>query len=387
MEKTKERSTLTIEEKERRWSLIRNMLKAQNLAAAIVVRGYDFSAAARYITHMVVMQASMHIVIFPAEGAPILVTSNPVDVNQDNSNSWIGEEHIYFSRDLGNELASHIARLKLENEKIGIDNLGVLTAQEYLVFKEKCPHVELVDVTADMAKIRGPKSKEEIVLIEDAIDLGASLQKVFTDNLKPGMTEQAVVGKVMDMAKAHGVESALWLTITNEETVYPYMAGENIIRRELPVTFSTEFEIMGGYSCQIARMYCWEKPNDLYRNMLDVREGLRHLIVEELRPGRALADFAARLEAVVDKAGFECDFIGHAAGLHPGEFPYISSSPGKGRFTEWIVSSDEVYVVHPQIRQKGAKGPLVFIGDMYFVGEEGTRWMTPMLPGLPERME
>jgi Xaa-Pro aminopeptidase len=275
-------------------------------------------------------------------------------------------------------------RLKLQNEKIGIDNLGVLTAQDYLVLKEKCPHIELVDITVEMAEIRGPKSKEEIELMEEAITLGAQLQKVFTDNLRPGMTEQTVVGKVMDIAKANGVESALWLTVSNEEMVYPYMAGEHIIRRELPVTFSTEFEIMGRYSCQIARMYSWEKPEGLYKDMLDVREELRHLILEELRPGKILADFAAKLEAMVDKAGFECDFIGHAIGLHFGEFPYISSSSQKGRFTEWRILADEVYVVNPQIRQKGAKGPMAFIGDMYFVGEERTRWMTQMFPGLPE---
>jgi hypothetical protein len=45
---------------------------------------------------------------------------------------------------------------------------------------------------------------------------------------------------------------------------------------------------------------------------------------------------------------------------------------------------NEVYVFHPMIRRAGNKPPLAFFGDMYLVGEDRTKWMTPFLPGIPE---
>jgi hypothetical protein len=51
---------------------------------------------------------------------------------------------------------------------------------------------------------------------------------------------------------------------------------------------------------------------------------------------------------------------------------------------EWTILPNEVYVVHPMIRNKGGKPPFVMIGDMFFVGKESTPWMTTSLPRLPE---
>ena len=36
------------------------------------------------------------------------------------------------------------------------------------------------------------------------------------------------------------------------------------------------------------------------------------------------------------------------------------------------------------IRAKGGKPPFVMIGDMFYIGEERTEWMTTALPGIPE---
>ncbi|MDP7333570.1 MAG: M24 family metallopeptidase, partial [SAR324 cluster bacterium] len=121
-----------------------------------------------------------------------------------------------------------------------------------------------------------------------------------------------------------------------------------------------------------------------YKRMWELWKELREMIPKELRPGRNLTDVGAKFEDMVNEWGFECDYLGHAIGVAYSEVPYISSGPRHARYMEWTILPNEVYVVHPMIRAKGKKPPLAWVADMYLVGEDSTKWMTPFLPGLPE---
>ena len=105
------------------------------------------------------------------------------------------------------------------------------------------------------------------------------------------------------------------------------------------------------------------------------------MVPQEFRPGRLMTEVAAKIEGVIKDWGFEYFNMGHGLGLHFFEESAISTRP---LYPDWRLMPNEVYVFHPQIRTLGAKGPLAWVGDMYLVGEDNTRWMTPFLPGLPE---
>ena len=106
--------------------------------------------------------------------------------------------------------------------------------------------------------------------------------------------------------------------------------------------------------------------------------------MSEFRPGLEITDAGKKIEQLVADRGFECDKLGHAVGLSYGDAPYITAGPHERDYMEWTILPNEVYAVHPMVRCKGYVAPFSMIGDMYFIGENGNRWMTPALPGLPE---
>jgi Xaa-Pro aminopeptidase len=379
---------LSLKERDRRWLRVREKMVQEGLAAALVygnsvhIRGLP----CHYLTNLPIFASDQDVLLLPVEGDPIFLISSPVHAFFGKQLSWVPAENVYQSTNLGADLARHLIALKLQKRRVGIDNPGAWPMQEYMSIKELCPDIELVDVTSELSKIRAQKSDEEIKLMEEAIRVGELAQKTFLANLKPGVREEEVISKVEEVVRANGVENRLWLLASTPDMPYPWLAGKKRIQKPNPVGFSSEFQRTAGYACQVIRTYCWEEPKGDYKRMWEVWEELRDLAPREFRPGRLITDVATKVEALVRKRGFDCNGLGHGLGLTYFETPGISSRPQErgGNYIEWTIMPNEVYAFHPMIRSKGGEGPLAWEGDMYFVGEDSTRWMTPFLPGLPE---
>jgi Xaa-Pro aminopeptidase len=380
------KTELSLKEKERRWSLVRQKMADEGLAA-IVVYGNNIHVReipCFYLTNYVIIAGCEHALLFPVDGDPILLIISPLQAYFAKKISWIPAQHIYQSKNLGADLAKHVISLKLQKKRIGIESPMLWPTRDYLAIKELCPEIDLVEATELLSRIRRPKSSEELKLMEEAIRIGELAQRTFLSNLKPGMTEEQVVAKVEDVVRANGVERRLWLMSSTPEMAYPWLPGESVIRKPNPVVFSAEFQRTRGYACQVVRTFCWEEPKGEYKRMWELEEELRQMALVEIRPGRKANEVAAKVENLVNWYGFECDYIGHGLGVTYYEALYFNPRPEKENVNDWTIMADEVYVLHPQVRAKAGGGPLVFVGDMYFVGEKETKWMTPFLSGLPE---
>jgi Xaa-Pro aminopeptidase len=378
------KSELSRQEKERRWSLVRERMRQESLAAIIVYGDTGNFVPTRYLTNTYPTGGTQQVLFFPVDGDPVfLVSLGRVEFFAKRT-SWVPPENIYSTVNWPADVAKHVLALKLQNKRIGIDSYVSWPTRAYLDFRKLCPDVELVEVRRMLSEIRGPKSSEEIRLMEEAIRIGELAQRTFLAHLKPGLKEQEVVGKVEDVVRSNGIDLRLWLMSSTPELPYPDLPGENIIRKPNPVVFSSEFVRTTGYACQVVRTYCWEEPKGEYKRMWELWKELRDMILIELRPGREITDVGAKVEDMVNEWGFECDYLGHAVGLNQSDAPYISSGPRNARYMQWTIMPNEVYVFHPMIRVKGKKPPLAYQGDMYLVGEDSTKWMTPFLPGLPE---
>ena len=263
---------LSLKEKERRWSLARKKMAQEGLAAMIVYGNdrHKRDIACRYFTNMLIFPPCEHMLLMPVEGDPVLLSTMPGNVFFAKKVSWVPAEHIYASVNLGADLVKHITALKLQNKRIGIDNLNGWQVQEYLAFKRSCPDVEAVDVTRWLSEMRAQKSPEEIKVMEEAIRIGELAQRTFLANLKPGMTEEEVVGKVEDVIRAHGVERRLWLMNSTPEIAWPWLPGGTRIRKPNPVAFSPEFARTEGYAFQAIRTYCWEEPKKEFKRMWEL---------------------------------------------------------------------------------------------------------------------
>ena len=377
---------LSRQEKERRWSLVRESMTQQGLAA-IIVYGDNVAArevACRYLTNMSIDCNCRHILLFSVDRDPILVVgASSVNVYFGKKLSWIPAQNIARSFNLGEDLAKHLNTLNLQKKRVGIESPGEWPVREYMAVKELCPDVELVDATGLLAEVRRPKSSEEIKLMEEAIRIGELAQATFLANLKEGLKEEEVVGKVEDVIRANGVERRFWLISSNSELPYPWVPGQTIIRRPNPVVFSAEFQRTRGYACQVTRTFCWEEPKGEYKRMWELWKELRRMALRELRPGCGVVELATKIDDLVNEYGFECDYMGHGLGVSFFDPPAFNSRQER-EGSRLVIKANEVICFHPMVRSKGGNGPLAWVADMYLTGKDETKWMTPFLPGLPE---
>jgi Xaa-Pro aminopeptidase len=376
---------LSLKEKERRWSLLRKTLQKAGLSALIVYGGTQLGVPVHYLTH--IWGSKQNIVIFPVDGEPIfLIPSNTGMTGEQlvNQGCWVETENIHSSFNLAADAAKIIIDLKLQKTQVGIDSFRFWPVFEYQTFSELCPKAQLVEAHRLFGEIRGPKSGEELAIMENAIRISDLAHYTFLANLKPGLTEEQVVSKANEVLTAHDIIDRIILIHSRPEAAYPYRPGPTLIQKPNPVTFSPEFTRNAGYGAQMIRGYWWEEPKGVFKKMFSLWAEMRQMIVREFRPGVEITDAGKKIEELVNDWGFECDKLGHAVGLSYGDAPYITAGPHERDYMEWTILTDEVYAVHPMLRCKGGKAPFTMIGDMYFIGRDATRWMTTALPGLPE---
>lgn len=385
MVEQKSKPELSLKEKERRWSLLRARLKGAGLSALIVYGGTQLGVPVHYLTR--VWGSKMNMVVFPVEGEPVMLIPSNTGMTGEQlvgQGCWVPAENIRSSANLAVDAAKYIISLKLQKSQVGIDSFRFWPVFEYQTFSELCPDVQLVESHRLFGEIRGPKSAEEMALIEKAMQISDMAHYAFLANVKPGLTEEEVASKANDVLEAHGVGDRIILIHSRPELVYPWFPGPTIIEKPNPITFSPEFSRKLGYGAQMIRAYWWEEPKGIYKKMFALCEEMRKMVVREFRPGLEITDAGKKIEELVAQWGFECDKLGHGLGISYGDAPYITAGPHERDYMEWTILTGEVYAVHPMIRGKGGKPPFVMIGDMYHIGKDETRWMTTTLPGLPE---
>ncbi len=376
---------LSLKEKERRWSLLRKKLRKAGLSALIIYGGTQLGVPVHYLTR--VWGNKQNMVIFPVDGEPVfLIPSNTGMTGESlvKQGCWLPAEDIRSSANLAVDAARLITSLKLHKTRVGIDSFRFWPVFEYQTFNELCPDVQLVEAHRLFGEIRGPKSPEELAVMEEAIRISDLAHGTFLANLKPGLTEEEVANKANEILTAHDIVDRIILIHSRPEAAYPYRPGPTVIKKPNPVTFSPEFTRNAGYGAQMIRAYWWEEPEGIYKKMFGLWDEMRQMILREFRPGVEITDAGQKIEKLVDEWGFECDKLGHAVGLSYGDAPYITAGPHERDYMEWTILTDEVYAVHPMVRCRGGKAPFTMIGDMYFIGRDATRWMTTALPGLPE---
>jgi len=376
---------LSLNEKDRRWALLRERLKKAGLLALIVYGGSQLGVPVHYLT--CVWGTRMNMVVFPVDGEPILlIPSNSIETPAGvaSQGCWINEENIRLSPNLAVDAAKIIIDLKLQRNKIGIDSFRWWPVQDYQMFSDICPDVEVVEAHRLYGEIRGPKSAEELEIMQKAMKISDMAHYTFLANLRSGMTEAEAAAVAVDVLDSHDVGDRIVLIHSQPEATFLNRPGTAVIRKPNPVTFSPEFTRNKGYGAQMIREYWWEEPKGIYKTMFELWADMRQMIAEEFRPGVEIVAAGKKIEDLVDKYGFECDKLGHGIGLSYGESPYITGSPEEKDSMEWTILTGETYEVHPMVRCKGYVAPWTMIGDMYLVGKDETTWMTTTLPGLPE---
>jgi Xaa-Pro aminopeptidase len=375
---------LSLKEKERRYGLLWKALQKAGLSALIVYGGSQLGVPVHYLTKM--WGTKVNMVIFPAAGEPIFLVPTASGLTPEKvagMSGWIPAENIRLSANPPVDAAKLIKALKLDKSRIGVDSYRWWPVFEMLQFVELCPKVELVESHRLFGEIRGPKSAEELDVMQKAIRISDLAHYTFLHNLRDGLTELEATRASIEVLDTHGVGDRIILIHSQPEATYPNRPSPAVIRKPNAITYSPEFTRNAGYGAQMIRGYWWEEPGGIYKKMFELWAEMRQMVVKEFRPGLEITDAGKKIEKLVASYGFECDKLGHAVGVAYGDAPYITAGPDEKDYMEWTILPGEVYAVHPMVRCKGYKAPFSMVGDMYLVGKDKTTWMTTAMPDLP----
>jgi Xaa-Pro aminopeptidase len=268
MRKILELPALSLSERDRRWSLVRQAMQARGLDC-LVLWGWptlwDFCTAnARYLCP-VGGNAEFNVLVFPAAGDPTCCVFMPTFLDGWRSaQNWVSDIRARKGS-WALTVASRIKELGLEKGRIGMDGLpgpldneGWLPHGVYEQLRALLPAAEFVNLDDMLERIRAVKSGEEIAVLDKAAALGDRMLETCKEVARPGVKECAVYGAMMEaMLAGGGEEPTLFLFACDRypfnhpfrvATERPIAAGD-LITCELHPKY-------GGYFTHVERTFC-----------------------------------------------------------------------------------------------------------------------------------
>lgn len=204
-------------------------------------------------------------------------------------------------------------------KRVGTDALSPGFAQ---MLPTAFPNAELVDGELAMRAARRIKTAEEVLSLREAIRVAEAGLAAAVAELRPGVSEKALAGVLLEAMAAGGVstpstQDAAW--ITSREHPWRRVSKEGLVRDGDLVAFSSGV-LDGGYTGEVGRTWPVGEVNgsaDLYRRW----DALWDRLYEACQPGAPAIDLLAAYQA----AGEELPPMPIARGLGLGfDTPVVS---------------------------------------------------------------
>jgi len=375
--------TFSLEERGRRWSLLRAEMKRANLDALIALpnEGHwdQFGADTRYITQIGGTQTEVGCVL-PLEGEVTAV------VRGANEIEWWGLAQEWV-KDIRPSRRSYgepvIERLKeIRAERVGVIALsGLVRAPEGVVpwgtfekIRTALPKVKFENATDLMQEVRSVKSGEEVAFIEKAAEIIDKAIDVLIQHSKPGARDNELIAEMLREIVRQGGEPITMLLFGTGGPEVPW-AQRVITTRQLKPGDLINTEVEAKYAGYIAQalqpISLGPRPKDLEK-IFDATKVIFDAMLKFLKPGLTFGAAAKFYQDQVRTAGYEPDgALMHGRGLGE-DAPMLwgarSDFPEKDR----RLKDGHVFILKPAARQ-GFMRDSIRAGDTVAIEAGGAR--------------
>ncbi|MFP3903828.1 MAG: M24 family metallopeptidase [Armatimonadota bacterium] len=216
-------------------------------------------------------------------------------------------------------------------DRIGIAGMSILPVTIYEAIQQAAGGAEIVkadDLLTDMRKI---KSENELNLMREAFRISEVATEEVMNQMKPGMTEQEVVGIAQAALYGNGAEYEGHPTY-----VLSGEASTHAIGRPSPKKLQKGEMIqlnigalVGGYSSSVGRPVCFgEMPSDM-RDLVQAGLEAHHKTMDFMKAGVPAKDVVIKFEEFVTSLGYGDNLLYgpcHAIGLMEVERPWMETS-------------------------------------------------------------
>ena len=365
---------LNLQERDRRYGMIREKMAAQELDAMIVISSAQINEKGfvRYLTNYRHILYNL-VAILPRSGEARLLVPSPVQKYWAGLLSWIGrvEEQI---PNLNEAIARNMRDMGLSKGRIGLINSKIMPAQTYLGLVKDFPGATVVDATSIIEEARMVKSAGEQELVRKTAALADLSFNLLADVTKPGITEREIVGRIDNELISGGAEDIFHLFTSKPGNLFPYAPSDRKVETGDIVILNTELSGPGGYWIQMVRTSFVGKPKPEFDGMYDTLINIASALTKELRPGRKASQVADWVRNQIIGYGYEIGVnFGHCLGLDVVERPLVNVNE------DTLLKPGMVITVHPQLVSKGKEGT-VWFADTYLVTEGEAEPLTKIDP-------
>jgi Xaa-Pro aminopeptidase len=365
---------LDLQERDRRYKLIKEKMAAMNLDALVVINSAQINEKGfvKYLTNYRSILYNL-VVVFPLDGEARMLVPSPVQKYWAGLLGWINRVEDQVPS-LGESLSRTIKEMGLSKSNLGLINTRIMPAQTYLALMNDIPEASIVDATSIIEETRMVKSGPELALVKNAAGLAELSFKVLAEHLRPGITEREVIAEVDRRLIAEGAEDIFHLFSSRPGNLFPYAPSDRTIDKGDIVILNTELSGPGGYWIQMIRTSFVGKPKAHIERMYDRLIEIATALTAQLRPGRKASEVAGWVRSQIIQSGFEIGVnFGHALGLDVVERPLVHIND------ETPLKPGMVITVHPQLVSKD-KDATVWFGDTYLITEGDAEVLTKLNP-------
>ena len=255
--------------------------------------------------------------------------------------------------------------------RVGTDALSPVFAQ---LLPTVFPNAELVDGELAMRAARRIKTAEEVAALRESVAVAESALAAAVSELRPGVTEQALAGALLEAAAAGGVstpsnQDVAW--VTSREHPWRRANGDGRIQDGDLVAFSAGV-LAGGYVGEVGRTWPADKKHGgtgaaaLHRRW----ESLWAKLIAACRPGAGAGELIAAYQA----AGEPAPPMPVARGLGMGFDPPVVSKHLPATAAEERLESGMVLAVTGYVWERGVGA--VFGREAVLITEDGPEVLT-----------
>jgi len=334
MRKLTEYPTLSLKERDRRWTNVRAEMEKRGLDCLVLCGWpamWDFNIAnARYLCP-IGGNAEHNVLIFPLSGEPTTFIYSPVFTDYwKGAQRWVADVRPRKGS-FADSIADRLTELKMTGAKIGIDGMagpldpdGWTPHSLYTRLRDRLPGVNLVNLEDMMEKLRVVKSAEEIAALDKAARLGDLMLAHCRDTARPGVKECEVYAGMMQAMLANGGEEPTLFLWASDKHPYPHPFRVPTMRplEKGDMIICEMHPKFGGYYTHVERTFCLGKPEPRYLDIYDACLAAYRTGLDLFKPGAKISTAMDAVRDVITGSGFGiCEAGIHGHGLASLEYP------------------------------------------------------------------
>jgi len=315
-------------EVERRYALARGLMREQGLSALVVFGNSGVNRGNMANPFWLSNHLDLHhcYLVVPldetAETALYTGLTNHVPNAREVSDVPIVEWGGY---DPAAQVAGRLREVGVEQGRVGLVGVNATFAMgmpyaHHARLREELPGLELVDVTAQYARLRLLKSEEEVEWLRRGAELTDRAIVALAEGARPGMTEMELVALAEVAYRPDGgMPRIMFLRSMSMDDPTGCVPAQNPSARRLEAgdVIITEFSASyWGYTGQIQRVvFVDAEPTEDWKRLFEVALEAYERIAAVIRPGATEAD-TIRAGSVIGEAGYRIyDDLVHGYGV------------------------------------------------------------------------